>query len=188
MPSNENGLNGNGHAPLAVESNSVNGNGRAPPAVEPNSFNGNGRAPTAVEPESGMPYLSTEPSPNQSWTITLKDKVIAITGANRGIGLGIAQVCLENSASKVYSLDLMEPSEDFALLSKKHPNFKYIQTDVTKDESIETEKVVEENIVKAEARWPENNPFASTSCWHLYLAYSDVDAIFSCDQRTTKLH
>jgi hypothetical protein len=28
----------------------------------------------------------------------------------------------------------------------------------------EIEEVVEENIVKAEARWPENNPFAST-CW-----------------------
>lgn len=95
--------------------------------------------------ESQMPYLSTEPSPNQSWTITLKNKVIAITGANRGIGLGVAQVCLENAASKVYSLDLMEPGEDFALLAKKHTNFQWVQTDVTKDDSIEAalDKIIE---------------------------------------------
>jgi len=116
MPSNENGVNS---------------------APQPT----NGAAPLMDE----VPYLSTEPSPNQSWTITLKDKVIAITGANRGIGLGIAQVCLENSAKMVYSLDLMEPGEDFAVMSKKHPNLRYVQTDVTNDESIEAalDKIIE---------------------------------------------
>lgn len=105
-----------------------------------------GPEPPILQPaESQMPYLSTEPAPNQSWTITLKDKVIAITGANRGIGLGVAQVCLENAASKVYSLDLMEPGEDFTLLAKKHPNFQWIQTDVTNDTSIEAalDKIIE---------------------------------------------
>jgi len=34
-------------------------------------------------------------------------------------------------------LDLLEPSEEFTALQKKHPNFKYIQTDVTKESSIE---------------------------------------------------
>jgi NADP-dependent 3-hydroxy acid dehydrogenase YdfG len=97
-----------------------------------------------------FPYLSTEPSPNQSWQITLKDKVIAITGANRGIGLGIAQVCLENSALKVYSLDLMEPGDDFVILSKKHPNLKYVQTDVTDEASIEAAL---DKIVEAEGRF-----------------------------------
>lgn len=119
------------------------------------SSNGNGHrsqqvpdgpgSPVLPPTEVQMPYLSTEPSPNQSWTITLKNKVIAITGANRGIGLGVAQVCLENAASKVYSLDLMEPGEDFTLLAKKHPNFQWVQTDVTKDDSIEAalDKIVE---------------------------------------------
>lgn len=31
-----------------------------------------------IKPE--MPYLSTQPSPDQDWKLTLKDKVIAITG------------------------------------------------------------------------------------------------------------
>ena len=61
----------------------------------------------------------------------------ALQGANRGIGLGIAEVCLANSAKCVYSLDLMGPSEDFAVLSKKNPGrFKYIQMDVTNEDSI----------------------------------------------------
>lgn len=114
--------------------------------------NGNGVTPTSapvLPSESQVPYLSTEPSPNQSWTITLSQKVLAITGANRGIGLGIAQVCLENAAAKVYSLDLMDPSEDFFALQKKHPNFQYIQTDVTSDASIEAAL---DKIIEAEGR------------------------------------
>lgn len=99
-----------------------------------NGVNGSSHEPIADEP---MPYLTTQPPADQNWAITLKDKVIAITGANRGIGLGIAEVCLANSAKMVYSLDLMEPSEDFAALQKKHPNFKYIQTNVTVEDSVE---------------------------------------------------
>lgn len=109
----------------------------------------NGPAPPILSTNEEVPYLSTEPSPTQSWQITLKDKVIAITGANRGIGLGIAQVCLENSAAKVYSLDLMEPGDDFAVLTKRHPNLLYVQTDVTNDESIEAAL---DKIIAAEGR------------------------------------
>jgi hypothetical protein len=45
-------------------------------------INGNGQASQAVVGEGApMPaYLSTEPKEGQSWQITLKDKVIAITG------------------------------------------------------------------------------------------------------------
>lgn len=95
--------------------------------------------PAVMAPElqaGSMPYLSTEPQAGHNWAITLANKVIAITGANRGIGLGIAEVCLVNSAKMVYSLDLMDPSEDFASLAKRFPNFKYIQMDVTSEDSV----------------------------------------------------
>lgn len=93
-----------------------------------------------------QPALSTMPSSDFSWQITLANKVIAITGANRGIGLGIAEVCLANSANIIYSLDLMEPGEEFHALQKRHPNIRYIQTDVTSEESVENaiNQVVEE--------------------------------------------
>jgi len=86
-----------------------------------------------------MPDLSTIPPADTNWQISLKDKVIAITGANRGIGLGIAEVCLANGAQSVYSLDITEPSEDFAALSKKHADrLQYRQMDVTDEESVTT--------------------------------------------------
>jgi len=87
-------------------------------------------------------YLSTEPPSNHHWRITLEDKVIAITGANRGIGLGIAEVCLANSAAHIYSLDIFDPTPDdlgFHAVSKKYPNrFHYIPCDVTSPVSIDT--------------------------------------------------
>lgn len=57
--------------------------------------------------------------------------------ANRGIGLGIAEVCLANSARTVYSLDLLEPGDDFKALQKRYPHFKHVHTDVTEEASIE---------------------------------------------------
>lgn len=82
--------------------------------------------------------MTTLPPPDAQWGITLQDKVIAVTGANRGIGLGIAQVCLANSAKVVYSLDLTsEPSEEFTALAKANPSrLKAISTDVTSDSSV----------------------------------------------------
>ncbi|KAM3415289.1 hypothetical protein BST61_g8818 [Cercospora zeina] len=98
--------------------------------------------------EQAMPSLSTMPGPDANWQITLKDKVIAVTGANRGIGLSIAEVCLANQASVVYSLDLMEPSEEFEALSKKNQGrLKYKQMDVTDEEGVK--KAIDE-IVDAE--------------------------------------
>ncbi|EMD60456.1 hypothetical protein GGP41_000772 [Bipolaris sorokiniana] len=70
--------------------------------------------------------------------VQLEGKVIAITGANRGIGLGIADCCLSNGASKVYSLDIGAPGDDFSALAAKYPNqFFALEADVTKEESIQ---------------------------------------------------
>lgn len=102
--------------------------------------NGNGVAThaAAMEGSQSMPYLSTEPSPNASFQVTLSNKVIAITGANRGIGLGLAEVFLANNAAVVYSLDVSEPDDEFAALAKKNPNrFKYLYMDVMDEPSIQ---------------------------------------------------
>jgi hypothetical protein len=85
-----------------------------------------------------QPYLTTMPSESFNWQITLSEKVIAITGANRGIGLGIAEVCLSNAAKTVFSLDITEPGDEFKTLADKFPGrFEYIQTNVTDEESVE---------------------------------------------------
>ena len=91
-----------------------------------------------MEGGTATPNLSTQPPANMNWQITLQGKVIAITGANRGIGLGIAEVCLANSAKVVYSLDLTEPQEDFNALSKKYPGrLKHKIMDVTDETSVQ---------------------------------------------------
>jgi NAD(P)-dependent dehydrogenase (short-subunit alcohol dehydrogenase family) len=106
----------------------------------PAQSNGNDTASnTAImEGSQSMPYLSTEPAPNANYQVTLSNKIIAISGANRGIGLGLAEVCLVNNAAVVYSLDITSPDEEFIALAKKHPNrFKYLPMDVTDEPSIQ---------------------------------------------------
>lgn len=62
---------------------------------------------------------------------------IAVTGANQGIGLGIAEVCLANNAACVYSLDVSEPAEPFAELLKRFPGkLEFQQCDVTDEKSV----------------------------------------------------
>ena len=60
-----------------------------------------------------------------------------VTGANQGIGLGLAEVCLDNSAKTIYSLDIGEPGADFTALQERNKNLKYIRTDVTQKPSIQ---------------------------------------------------
>lgn len=84
-----------------------------------------------------QPYLSTMPSESFNWQITLSEKVIAITGANRGIGLGIAEVCLSNAAKTVFSLDITELGDEFKAVAERFPGrLEYVQTNLTDEESV----------------------------------------------------
>ncbi|KAL8769580.1 MAG: hypothetical protein Q9209_004512 [Squamulea sp. 1 TL-2023] len=87
--------------------------------------------------------ISTEPEADHSWKVSLEGKVIA--------SLGIAEVCLANSAKTVYSLDNHNPGDDFAdlCLRYSHNTFKYLSTDVTEKETVE--RAVEE-IYRQEGR------------------------------------
>lgn len=87
--------------------------------------NGNGAAPAS----SSTPDVQTK--------VLLTGKVIAVTGANRGIGLGVAECCLDNGAATVYSIDLAEPGEEFAAVEKRYPGqLKAIPADITKEASV----------------------------------------------------
>lgn len=69
--------------------------------------------------------------------ITLAGKVIAITGANRGIGLGIADCCLSNGATAVYSIDVGETGDEFNSVENQHPGKLHaIKADVTKEDTV----------------------------------------------------
>ncbi|KAE8422908.1 hypothetical protein BDV36DRAFT_309221 [Aspergillus pseudocaelatus] len=79
--------------------------------------------------------------------VTLGSKVIAITGANRGIGLGIAECCLSNGAERVYSIDIGETGEEFAALSERYPGRLHaLNANVTEEETITAavEKIIAE--------------------------------------------
>ncbi|KAF2030654.1 NAD(P)-binding protein [Setomelanomma holmii] len=79
---------------------------------------------------------STESAPVK--TVQLEGKIIAITGANRGIGLGIADCCLSNGAKAIYSIDIGDTGDEFDALSAKYPNQLFaLQADITKEESIQ---------------------------------------------------
>ncbi|CZS96136.1 probable dehydrogenases with different specificities (related to short-chain alcohol dehydrogenases) [Rhynchosporium graminicola] len=94
-------------------------------------------SPSAVD--STVPATNTPTSaPIVQTQITLSKKIIAITGANRGIGLGIAECCLANDAEKIYSIDLAEPGEEFQKLAKQYPGRLFaIQANVTKEASVQ---------------------------------------------------
>ncbi|KAJ5037919.1 uncharacterized protein L3040_006795 [Drepanopeziza brunnea f. sp. 'multigermtubi'] len=69
--------------------------------------------------------------------VTLAGKVIAITGANRGIGLGVAECCLSNGAEKIYSIDITAPGDDFAAIAERFPGrIAHILADVTREASV----------------------------------------------------
>lgn len=58
----------------------------------------------------------------------------AITGANKGIGLGIADCCLANDAKAVYSIDIGETGDDFKRVSDQYPGKLHaISADVTNE-------------------------------------------------------
>lgn len=67
------------------------------------------------------------------------DLITTVTGANRGIGLGIAECCLSNGCEKVISIDITDPSEeDFGAIQKRFPGqLLAVKADVTKEESIQ---------------------------------------------------
>ncbi|KAJ5437880.1 uncharacterized protein N7458_008878 [Penicillium daleae] len=92
--------------------------------------------------------IPAQSAPSEPQTkVALDAKVIAITGANRGIGLGIAECCLVNGAAKIYSIDIGEVGDDFESLSKRFPGQLFaIQADVTQEASISgaVDKIVEE--------------------------------------------
>ncbi|EMC94847.1 hypothetical protein BAUCODRAFT_564575 [Baudoinia panamericana UAMH 10762] len=111
------------------------------PSTELTTANGSGEH--VVE---GSASTSAKPQTK----ITLAGKVIAITGANRGIGLGVASSCLDNGADRVYSIDIGEVGDDFAAVQKKYPGKLHaIKADVTNEES--ATKAVDQIIVDAGA-------------------------------------
>ncbi|ETN39663.1 uncharacterized protein HMPREF1541_05889 [Cyphellophora europaea CBS 101466] len=115
-----------------------NGDAQTPPlAQQPLASDIEPTTDAPVLPEQPTEVRSTQPPADHHWRITLEDQIIAITGANRGIGLGIAEVCLANGAAAVYSLDLFEPSEEFFALSKKNSQrLRYVKCDVTSEPSV----------------------------------------------------
>ncbi|BCS27745.1 uncharacterized protein APUU_60793S [Aspergillus puulaauensis] len=98
-------------------------------------------APSATE----SPALLADNAPQTQ--VGLSGKVIAITGANRGIGLGIAECCLSNGAAKVYSIDIGETGDEFAAVSKRFPGQLFAVTaNVTEESTITAaiDKIIEE--------------------------------------------
>ncbi|KAF2219819.1 hypothetical protein BDZ85DRAFT_304435 [Elsinoe ampelina] len=93
--------------------------------------------PENVTGQAALNTNGNEASTNQATSPV--NKVIAITGANRGIGLDIAEVCLANKAAAVYSLDLFEPGTEFETIASSKRGLKRLfhrNCDVTSEDSI----------------------------------------------------
>ncbi|KAE8340240.1 hypothetical protein BDV24DRAFT_164690 [Aspergillus arachidicola] len=91
---------------------------------------------------------ASQAAPTPQTQVTLGSKVIAITGANRGIGLGIAECCLSNGAERVYSIDIGETGEEFLALSRRYPGRLHaLNANVTEEDTITAavEKIIEES-------------------------------------------
>ncbi|TDZ34440.1 NADP-dependent mannitol dehydrogenase [Colletotrichum spinosum] len=104
-------------------------------------------SPSATQESPSVVPAATE-GVNVQPILTLKGKIIAVTGANRGIGLGVAECCLLNGAEKVYSVDFAEPGEEFAAAAKQFPGrIAAIRANVTEEESITAaiDRIVEES-------------------------------------------
>ncbi|TDZ45994.1 NADP-dependent mannitol dehydrogenase [Colletotrichum trifolii] len=104
-------------------------------------------SPSATQAGPSVVPAATE-GVNVQPILTLKGKIIAVTGANRGIGLGVAECCLLNGAEKVYSIDFAEPGEEFAAAEKQFPGrIAAIRANVTEEESITAaiDRIVEES-------------------------------------------
>ncbi|CAI7584879.1 unnamed protein product [Penicillium bialowiezense] len=100
-------------------------------------------APSVTNNQVAAPQADNAPQTQ----VTLGGKVIAITGANRGIGLGIAECCLSNGAAKVYSIDIGETGEDFNAVAKRYPGQLFAVTaNVTEESTITAavDKIIEE--------------------------------------------
>ncbi|GIZ38867.1 hypothetical protein CKM354_000226600 [Cercospora kikuchii] len=103
--------------------------------------------------ESHAGHLNNVPSAAVSEAqtqITLAGKVIAITGANRGIGLGVAECCLVNGAKAVYSIDLAAPGDEFAQGQKQFPGRLHAVTANVTEEATVT-KAIDEIVAEAGA-------------------------------------
>jgi hypothetical protein len=73
-----------------------------------------------------------------------------VTGANRGIGLGIAECCLSNGAARVYSIDIGESGEEFDTLFTRYPGkFYALKANVSEEATITA--AVDQIIVEAGA-------------------------------------
>jgi len=81
-----------------------------------------------------------------SWYIFRAD-VFTVTGANRGIGLGIADCCLANGAEKIYSIDVGDVGDEFESVAKEYPGRLFaLKADVTKED--EVTKAVDDIVAK----------------------------------------
>lgn len=123
-----------------------NTNGTATNGATSNGYAKAELAPLSIQPQIGLQgkVIASTYLYNRCWERML---TVEVTGANRGIGLGIAECCLTNGAEKVYSIDLLEPGDEFAEMSSRFPKrFYSIIADVTKEESITAavEKIVAE--------------------------------------------